>query len=95
MNTQNFNKFFQDKDEEGIKAMFPESGQVSFDQLQFALQHQQLDEAKEIIKQNEMPIPNKLESEVRLFIQQERSKNTKERKIRRMVKRKFGIIVIS
>jgi hypothetical protein len=95
MDTANFDKFFDEKEtSEKIKAMFNESGQVSFDELQTALQHKQFNKANEIVVENQKEIPIQLENDVRAFIKQERNKNTKERQIRRLVKKKFNIIVI-
>jgi Ni,Fe-hydrogenase maturation factor len=51
-------------------------------------------EAKKIVKENQIDMSNEMTSEIRRFIDKSRSEKFTERAIRRMVKRKFGIIVL-
>jgi len=51
-------------------------------------------EFKKEIQQNQIPIPENVQSEINRFMTTERQKGTKERTIRRMVKRKWNITVV-
>ena len=53
-----------------------------------------LEDLKKEVKQNQKPIPEKTQTEINNFVYSEREKGTKERTIRRMVKRKWNITVV-
>jgi hypothetical protein len=97
MDNSNFNKLFED----GKSVQFMPSDQLSIDQLSDLLkQHKEtgdrkpLIEAKKIIKENHIDMSNEMTSEIRRFIDKSRKEKFTERAIRRMVKRKYGIIVL-
>lgn len=96
MNNSNFNKLFEDG--ESIQFM---PCQLNIDQLSDLLKNYKetgnrdsLIKAKKIIKENQIDMSNEMTSEIRRFIDKSRKEKFTERAIRRMVKRKFGIIVL-
>ena len=49
---------------------------------------------REIIKENETPIPEHISREIHKYVKEEREKKVSERAIRRAVKRKWNIYVV-
>lgn len=99
MDNRNFNNLFEDG--KPIKFMPGESNQLDIDQLSDLLKkhketgdREPLIEAKKIVKENQIDMTNEMTSEIRRFIDKSRKEKFTERAIRRMVKRKFGIIVL-
>lgn len=98
MDNSNFNKLFED----GKPIQFmPGQSQLDIDQLSDLLKkhketgdREPLIEAKKIVKENQIDMSNEMTSEIRRFIDKSRKEKFTERAIRRMVKRKFGIIVL-
>ena len=97
MDNSNFNKLFED----GKPIQFMPGNQLNIDQLSDLLKNHKetgnrepLIEAKKIVKENQIDMSNEMTSEIRRFIDKSRSEKYTERAIRRMVKRKFGIIVL-
>jgi len=100
MDNSNFNKLFTE-DGNPIKFMPGENAPLDIDQLSELLENHRrtgdrepLIEAKKIVKENQIDMSNEMTSEIRLFIDKSRKEKFTERAIRRMVKRKFGIIVL-
>lgn len=97
MDSRNFDELF--KDGKPVKAM--QADQLSIDQLGDLLKkhketgnREPLIEAKKIVRENQIDMTNEMTSEIRHFIDEQRKLKFTERAIRRMVKRKFGIIVL-
>jgi hypothetical protein len=98
MDNSNFNKLFKDD----VNPMFaPLGNQLDIDQLQALLdshkntgEREPLIEAKKIVRENQIDMSDELTGEIRKFIDKSRKEKYTERAIRRMVKRKFGIIVL-
>jgi hypothetical protein len=65
------------------------------DELEQLVKEKRFEEAKQLIKENETSFPEDLKNKILKFIQEQRQKGTRERTIRRLVKKKFGIIVLS
>jgi hypothetical protein len=100
MQDKEFDKLFVE-DNKSVRFMPESSNPSSFRQLDELLasfqknkNRETLNEAKDIIKTNEVNMPDKITSEIRRFIKLKREENVAERTIRRLVKRKFGIIVL-
>jgi hypothetical protein len=100
MDNSNFNKLFTE-DGKPVKFMPGENSQLDIDQLSDLLKRHKetgdrepLNEAKKIVKENQIDMSNEMTSEIRRFIDKSRQEKFTERAIRRMVKRKFGIIVL-
>jgi hypothetical protein len=99
MDNSNFNKLFEDG--KSVRFMPGMNDHQSFAQLSDLLakhketgDREQLKQAKEIVKTNEIDMSNEMTGEIRKFIDLKRKEKFTERAIRRMVKRKFGIIVL-
>jgi hypothetical protein len=99
MQDKEFNNLFEDG--KPVRFMPESSDPSSFRQLNELLasfqktkDRETLNEAKDIIKTNEVNMPDKITSEIRRFIELKRKDKIPERTIRRMVKRKFDIIVL-
>lgn len=97
MDNRNFDNLFKD----GKLIEFMPGNQFNINQLSDLLQRHKetgdrepLIEAKKIVKENHIDMSNEMTSEIRRFIGKSRSEKLTERTIRRMVKRKFGIIVL-
>lgn len=98
MNDINFNKLFED----GKPVQFmPGQNTDDLKRLEELLENHQrtkdrepLIEAKKIVSENQIDMSNEMTSEIRKFIDKSRKEKFTERAIRRMVKRKFGIIVL-
>ena len=98
MQNREFDKLFNEG--ENIKHMTPNA--PNFNKLEQFMndyndgngQKESLQDAKDIIKKSETPMPKELISEIRLFISQQRNQNVKERTIKRMVQRKYKIMVL-
>jgi hypothetical protein len=97
MDNSNFNKLFED----GKPIQFMPGNQLNIDQLSDLLKshketgdREPLIEAKKIVKENQIDMSDLMTSEIRQFINKSRREKFTERAIRRMVKRKFGIIVL-
>jgi len=92
MQDREFEKLFNEKG--GIK-FFPElQNPQEFKSLSDLMRGKKIGEANQVIEKNAIEMPRKLTSAVRLFIDQARKLKIKERTIRRMVKRKFGIMIV-
>ena len=99
MDNSNFNKLFEDG--KPVQFMPGESNQLDINRLSELLENHKrtkdrepLIEAKKIVKENQIDMSNEMTSEIRQFIDKSRKEKYTERAIRRMVKRKFGIIVL-
>ena len=98
MDNSNFNKLFED----GKPVQFmPGEPNLNIDQLADLLKRHKetgdrepLIEAKKIVRENQIDMSNEMTAEIRRFIDKSRKEKFTERAIRRMVKRKFGIIVL-
>jgi hypothetical protein len=98
MDDRNFNNLFEDG--KPVKFM-PGQNNNDLNRLNELLENHQrtkdrepLIEAKKIVKENEIDMSNEMTLEIRRFIEKSRKERFTERAIRRMVKRKFGIIVL-
>jgi hypothetical protein len=79
---------------DGVK-FFPEmQNPKEFQSLSDLMRGKKIEEANQVIEKNAIEMPQKLTSAVRLFIDQARKLKIKERTIRRMVKKKFGIMIV-
>jgi hypothetical protein len=65
-----------------------------FKSLSELMKNKKTEKANQIIEKNAVEMPQELTSAIRLFIKQARDLKIKERTIRRMVKRKFGIMIV-
>jgi len=99
MNNSNFNKLFEDG--KLVKFMPGNNDPQTFANLSDLLANHKetgdrepLIEAKRIVRENQIDMSNEMTSEIRQFIDKSRRDKFTERAIRRMVKRKFGIIVL-
>lgn len=99
MQDREFNKLFEDG--KPVRFMPGESNQLDINRLSELLENHKrtgdrepLIEAKQIVKENQIDMSNEMTSEIRRFIDILRKEKRTERAIRRMVKRKFGIIVL-
>jgi hypothetical protein len=92
MNSDNFNKLFTDEHLKAKAAFFDKL--PTFQRAKLVDPNTPKDEKGEVIEQNQEPIPAELQNEIQTFIQAEKKKGTKQRSIRRMVKRKFNIMVV-
>lgn len=99
MDDRNFNKLFEDG--KPVKFMPGENNNLDIDRLSELLENHKrtkdrepLIEAKKIVKENEIDMSSEMTGEIRRFIDESRKQKFTERAIRRMVKRKFGIIVL-
>lgn len=98
MDNSNFNKLFEDGK---LVQFMPVQSQLDIDQLSDLLKklketgdRESLIEAKKIVRENQIDMSNEVTAEIRRFINKSRKEKFTERAIRRMVKRKFGIIVL-
>ena len=99
MDNTNFNKLFS---EDGKPIKFTPGQNIDdLSRLNELLENHKrtkdrgpLIEAKEIIRTNEIDMSNEMTGEIREFIAKQRKMKVKERTIRRMVKKRFGIIVL-
>lgn len=98
MDNSNFNKLFEDGK---LVQFMPVQSQLDIDQLSDLLKklketgdREPLIEAKKIVRENQIDMSNEVTAEIRRFINKSRKEKFTERAIRRMVKRKFGIIVL-
>jgi hypothetical protein len=97
MNTNEFDKLMDGKPAKA--AIFQDLPSIEELQKLLELHHktgerEPLIEAKKIVKENQIDMSNEMTSEISHFIDQKRKEKFTERAIRRMVKRKFGIIVL-
>jgi len=97
MDNRNFNNLFED----GKPVQFMPADQLSIDQLSDLLKkhnetrdREPLIEAKKIVRENQVEMPNQMLLEIRRFILELKKKKLAARAIRREVKRKYGITVL-
>lgn len=90
MQSQEFGKMM-----EGQQAMWAENifRKGNFSEL-FKDVEENKEELRAEIEKQEVPIPAEIRSQIDTFIQHHKTLGTKARTIRRMVKRKFNIIVV-
>lgn len=97
MQTEEFNKLYDEKYQGEIKAFQPVPNSMQLNGLMNYLNSQtpeSLEKAKALVKANEKPLTKDDITKIRNFITAQREKHIKERTIKRMVKRQFGIIVL-
>ena len=92
MQDREFEKLFNEKG--GVKFFTETQNPVEYKSLYELMKHKNTEEANQIIEKNAIEMPQKLTHEIRHFIDLQRKEKVKERTIRRMVKRKFGIMIV-
>ena len=97
MQDREFEKLFNEK--EGVNYFNSLTNPDAFKSLSEMMRpknrnDENIKEANQIIEKNAIEMPQKQTSAIRHFIDQARKLKIKERTIRRMVKRKFGIMIV-
>lgn len=92
MNSDNFNKLFA---EDFGKAQYTDLKKLSTSKRQqLTDEDTPKSEKLQIIEEANEPIPQDVSRNIQLFIEDQKRQGKKLRQIRRMVKRKFGIMVV-
>ena len=92
MQDREFEKLFNEKG--GVKYFTEMQNPGQFKSLSELMRNKNTEEVNQIIEKNAIEMPQELTYEIRHFIDLQRKKKVKERTIRRMVKRKFGIMIV-